>query len=116
MSETRTVFIPAISLGYENNLLESVSVGGETFFRKQRDWRAIAKSREQTIERMGAENAKLRELVRDMFEEIEAGGFNPMVERYGKSSVYYEEDPSWRVGIRERVREMGIEVSDDNRP
>ena len=57
-----------------------------------------------------AENAKLRELVRDMFEEIEAGGFDPMVERHGKSTVYYEEDPSWRVGIRERIRELGIEV------
>jgi hypothetical protein len=57
-----------------------------------------------------AENKKLRELVRDMFEEIEAGGFDPMVERHGKSTVYYEEDPSWRVGIRERMRELGIEV------
>jgi hypothetical protein len=62
------------------------------------------------IERLKAENVELRELVRDMFEEIEAGGFDPMVERHGKSTVYYEEDPSWRVGIRERIRELGIEV------
>ena len=60
------------------------------------------------------ENAKLRKLVRDMFEEIEAGGFDPMVERHGKSAVYYEEDPSWRVEIRERIRELGIEVPYDN--
>ena len=59
------------------------------------------------------ENAKLRELVRDMFEEIEAGGFDPMVERHGKSTVYYEEDPSWRVGIRERMRELRIEMEDE---
>lgn len=58
----------------------------------------------------GAENEMLRELVRDMFEEIEASGFDPMVERQGKRGPYYEEDPSWRVGIRERVRELGIEV------
>ena len=56
------------------------------------------------------ENARLRELVRDMFEEIEADGFNPMVERHGNSTVYYVEDPSWRVGIRERVRKLGVEV------
>lgn len=61
------------------------------------------------VRKAEAENAKLRELVRNMFEEIEAGGFDPMVERHGKSTVYYEEDPSWRVGIRERIRELGIE-------
>lgn len=45
------------------------------------------------------ENAKLREMVRDMFEEIDVYGLDPM----------YEEEPSWRVGIRE----LGIEVEDD---
>lgn len=65
---------------------------------------------ESAVAELVSENAKLRELVRDMFEEIEAGGFDPMVERHGKSTVYYEEDPSWRVGIRERMRELGIEV------
>jgi len=59
--------------------------------------------------RLKAENAKLKELVSDMFEEIESGGFDPMVERHGNSTVYYDEDLSWRVGIRERVRELGIE-------
>jgi hypothetical protein len=44
--------------------------------------------------------------------EIEAGGFDPMVERHGKNTIYYEEDPSWRVRIRERVRELGIEVEE----
>ena len=33
-----------------------------------------------------------------------------MVERHGKNTIYYEEDPSWMVRIRERVRELGIEV------
>ena len=60
------------------------------------------------------ENEKLRELVRDMFEEIEYSGFDPYVERQGKRGSYYEEDPSWRVGIRERIRELGIEVEDDD--
>ena len=62
------------------------------------------------IDAVEAENAKLRELVSDMFDEIEVSGFDPIVERHGKGTVYYEEDPSWRVGIRERVRELGIEV------
>lgn len=56
------------------------------------------------------ENEELRELVSDMFEEIEADGFDPMVERQGKRGLYYEEDPSWRVGIKERVQKLGIEV------
>ena len=64
----------------------------------------------RAVKKYKDENAKLRELVRDMFEEIEAGGFDPMVERHGKSTVYYEEDPSWRVEIRARVRELGVEV------
>ena len=54
------------------------------------------------------ENAKLRELVREMFDEIELSGFDPLVERNGKRGPYYEEDPSWRVKIRERMRELGI--------
>lgn len=58
------------------------------------------------------ENTKLREFARDMFEEIEAYGFDPYVERQGKRGSYYEEDPSWRVKIRKRVRELGIEVED----
>ena len=58
------------------------------------------------------ENAKLRELVRDMFEEIEASGFDPLVERQGKRGPYYEENPSWRVKIKERMRELGIEAED----
>jgi hypothetical protein len=62
------------------------------------------------VSEIEAENESLRELVRDMFEEIEAGGFDPMVERQGKRGTYYEEDPSWRVGIRERMRKLGIEV------
>lgn len=57
---------------------------------------------------------ELKELVRDMFEEIEYSGFDPLVERQGKRGSYYEEDPSWRVGIRERIRELGIEVEDDD--
>lgn len=64
------------------------------------------------VEEVRDENAMLRELVRDMFEEIEAAGFDQLVERQGKRGTYYEEDPSWRVKIRERVREMGIEVDD----
>jgi len=55
-----------------------------------------------------SENSKLRELVRDMFDEIELSGFDPLVERNGKRGPYYEEDPSWRVKIRERMRELGI--------
>ena len=47
-------------------------------------------------ERLKTENDKLRELVRDMLEEIEVYGLDPM----------YEEEPSWRIGIRE----LGIEV------
>ena len=58
------------------------------------------------------ENTKLRELVLDMFEEIEDSDFDPLVERQGKRGPYYEEDPFWRVGIRERVRELGIEVEE----
>ena len=68
---------------------------------------------ERNIE-LESENAKLRKLVRDMFEEIEDACFDPLVERQGKRGPYYEEDPSWRVGIRERVREAGIEVSNDD--
>lgn len=63
-------------------------------------------------ESLRAENAKLRELVRDMFEVIEDSCFDPLVERRGKRGSYYEEDSSWRVKIRERVREMGIEVDE----
>lgn len=63
-------------------------------------------------EQLKADNEKLRELVRDMFEEIEYSGFDPFVERQGKRGSYYEEDPSWRVGIRERIRELGIEVGE----
>lgn len=76
----------------------------------QRDLYETCMGYKKLAELRGAENVKLRELVRDMFEEIEACSFNPMVERHGKSIVYYVEDPSWRVGIRKRVREMGIEV------
>ena len=67
MRDARTIVIPSIVLNYEDNLLESVGIGGELYYRKQRDWYAIARSYEQTIERMGAENAKLRELVRIMY-------------------------------------------------
>lgn len=56
------------------------------------------------------ENAKLRELCSDMFVQIEESGFDPMVARQGKRGPYYEEDPSWRVKIRERIRELRIEV------
>ena len=63
MRDSRTIITPSIVFNYEDNLLESVAIGGEPFYRKQRDWHAIARSYEQTIERMGAENAKLRELV-----------------------------------------------------
>ena len=63
-------------------------------------------------EKLKLENAKLRELVRDIFEEIEVNGFDPYVERQGKRGPYYEEDLSWRVGIRERVRELGIEAGE----
>ncbi len=59
------------------------------------------------------ENAKLRELVRDIFEVIEDSRFDPCVERQGKRGPYYEDDPSWRVEIRERMRELGIEVPHD---
>ena len=65
---------------------------------------------DESIRRLEAENTNLKKLVRDMFEEIEAGGFDPMVERQGKRGPYYEEDPSWRVGIRERMRELGVEA------
>ena len=61
-------------------------------------------------EKAVAENEELRKLVRDMFEEIEDSGFDPFVERQGKRGPYYEEDLSWRVGIRERMRKLGIEV------
>ena len=56
------------------------------------------------------ENDKLRELVRDVFEVIEDSRFDPCVERQGKRGPYYEDDPSWRVEIRERMLELGIEV------
>lgn len=49
-----------------------------------------------TAHRLKAENTKLREMVRDMFEEIDMYGLDAM----------YEEDPSWKV----RIRELGIEV------
>lgn len=58
------------------------------------------------------ENAKLRELVRDMFGVIEDYEFDPIVERQGKRGPYYEEDPSWRVGIRDRARQLGVEVEE----
>ena len=67
---SRTICIPSLALNYEDNLLESVGIGGELYYRKQRDWHAIARSHEQTIERMGAENAKLRELVADMYKNM----------------------------------------------
>jgi len=72
------------------------------------DYLYMSDAANEQSEKLKTENAKLRELVRDMFEEIEAGGFDPMVERHGKNTVYYEEDPSWRVKIRERVRKLGI--------
>lgn len=79
-------------------------------------YQRVLKAHNDAVERQIAteqsENEKLRELVRDMSEEIEAGGFDPMVERQGKRGVYYEEDPSWRVGIRERMRELGIEAKE----
>lgn len=81
------------------------------------DHESLCKSLKETnadlrriIGERNARNAKLRELVEDMFEEIEDAGFDPLVERQGKRGSYYEEDPSWRVKIRERVRELGIEV------
>lgn len=78
----------------------------------QRDLYETCMAYKKLAEMRGAENERLRELVRDMFEEIEAGGFDTMVERQGKRGTYYEEDPSWRVGIRERMRKLIIEVDD----
>ena len=58
------------------------------------------------------ENEKLRELVADMYEAIEESDFNPIVETPSKRGGAYGEDPSWRVGISGRMRELGIEVEE----
>jgi hypothetical protein len=68
MSDTKVVFLPSMSLIYEDNVLESVDISGETFYRKQRDWQAVARAHELTMERMGDENARLRELVKYAYE------------------------------------------------
>ena len=52
----------------------------------------------------------LEELVADMYEVIEESDFNPIVEIPSKRGGAYAEDPSWRVGIKQRMRELGIEV------
>ena len=101
MSDTKTIIIPSLSLNYEDNLLESIGMGRELYYRKQRDWKAIARSHEQTIERMGAEIAKLRELVNDLFVMCTSDCLD---------CEHGYDDGSCR--LYDRMRELGIEVDE----
>ena len=94
MSDAKVVFLPSMSLIYEDNVLESVDISGETFYRKQRDWQAVARAHELTIERMGDENARLKELVRDMWGWL----LTPTV---GGATLH---------DLQGRMRELGVEV------
>ena len=60
------------------------------------EWHAIAESRGQTIDRLAQENAKLRELIKDIWRE---GAFEP-------GACYAREAER----LEERTRELGIEV------
>lgn len=101
MSDTRTIVIPSMVLNYEDNMLESVGIGGELYYRKQRDWHAIARSHEQTIERMGTENEKLWELVL---------GLKWCCENYGCKDLCPLYDKSEQDHCREErlMRELGV--------
>ena len=68
------------------------------------EWHAIAESRGQTIDRLAQENAKLMELVRDMF-----GGYKGAVEMLPPS---YSKNVAERavMDISDRMRELGAEV------
>lgn len=65
VSDARTIVVPSMVLNYEDNILKSVSIGG-VHYRKQREWRAIARSYKETIERMSDENAKLRDALKSL--------------------------------------------------
>jgi hypothetical protein len=93
MSDTKVVFLPSMSLIYEDNVLESVDISGETFYRKQRDWQAVARAHELTMERMGDENARLRELCSALYE-----------------FAYDEYPDSAELNFADRLRELGVEV------
>ena len=53
MSKTTVTFVPSLTLTYEDNLLESVGIGGEMYVRSTP---------------LKYENTKLRELVEDLYE------------------------------------------------
>ncbi len=65
MSDSKVVFIPSMSLTYEDNMLEFVGIGGELY---RRDTPLIA---ENSV--LKAENAKLRKLLRQSFACIRQG-------------------------------------------
>lgn len=123
MSDIKTICIPSLALNYEGNILESIGMGGELYLRKQRDWQAIARAHEQTIERMGAENAELRELVRDAWgsghPDKSCGDCEIMDECHAEIEEARKKGRSlWNTRclferrIEDRMRELGIEVDE----
>ena len=84
MTETRTLLVPQLALNYDGNVLGSVGIGGELYVR---DTPLIA---ENAV--LKAENAKLRELVRELYEDQCIDG------------------DRWK--YRDRMRELGVEVDE----
>ena len=64
MSDSKVIFIPSMSLAYEDNMLESVSIGGELYKRSN-----APLVTENLILR--AENMKLKEMVRKLEIEVD---------------------------------------------
>ena len=68
------------------------------------EWVGVTSSREEKLDQLSAENAKLRELVRDMF-----GGYKGAVKMLPSS---YSKNVAERavMDISDRMRELGVEV------
>lgn len=64
------------------------------------------------VRKLEAENAKLRELVRDMMQFFENGGYCDTCEKAAEceESEIYESDCLMRRVFKDRIHELGIEV------
>ena len=82
------------------------------------EWRRVAQSKQDVIDHMRdarAENAKLRELVRDMERWCTSGADCtecPFIDECDDAYGEYRACAGWPV-IHRRMRELGIEVGDD---
>lgn len=101
MNKTTITFIPSMSLTYENDLLESVGIGGELYKRETP---------------LSAEIAKLRALVKDMWPFAKAGWVHTCLNRECCLFEECDADSERECPIEEhmaaRMHELGIEVDE----